>query len=207
MKKIVALALVLLAVYLIYSFFKGPSYANLPPTNGSTWIAFGDSLTSGIGASPDHDYPTLLGKRIGTQIANLGIPGNTTGDGLNRLDEVLQLNPKVVFLCLGGNDSLQGAPAQPMFQNLGALIYRMQQSGCFVVLLGIRSASILDRNEAGFRSLAKQRKVLYVPNILKGILGNPSLMSDQVHPNDEGYDAIAERIERALQPVLPKLRN
>ncbi len=80
-----------------------------------------------------------------------------------------------------------------------------QQNGSFVVLIGIRSASISDRYSSPFRKLAKEKHVLFVPNILSGILGTPHLMSDYVHPNEEGYNAIAERLEKILTPLLPQL--
>jgi len=74
-----------------------------------------------------------------------------------------------------------------------------------VVLIGIRSASLFDQNETGFKKLAKEKQVLYVPNILQGLLTDPHLMSDSIHPNEQGYEAIADRLEKVLRPLLPRL--
>lgn len=183
----------------------GTSYANFPPTARGDWVAFGDSLTQGYGAEAGGDYPAQLAKRLRVKVHNLGIPGNTTADGLARVEQAVQLQPRVVLLCLGGNDTLRGVPAEQTFANLGTMIDRFQQSGSFVVLLGVRSAGLSDKNAKRYGQLAKSKGVPLVPNILDGILFTPSLMADQIHPNDKGYAKIAERLEETLLPLLPKL--
>ncbi len=89
--------------------------------------------------------------------------------------------------------------------NIGTMIDRFNAHGSFVVLIGIRSASVRDKNESFFKKLAQEKEVLYVPNFLKGVLGDPSLMSDYVHPNDAGYEFFAARLEKILQPYLARL--
>ncbi len=180
-------------------------YVNLPPSASGAWVAFGDSLTEGYGSSPGHDYPTLLSQRLGIVITNFGRSGDTTSNGLKRLEEVARLQPRVVLLCLGGNDSLNGEPHQQTFANLAAIIDRLHRAGSFVVLIGVHSASLRDRNEEHFARLAKEKRVFYVPNLLKGVLFKPVYMSDAIHPNDEGYNRVAERLEKLLRPLLPKL--
>lgn len=202
----ILIGVLLLAIgFFVFRACRTPTYTNFPPRATGDWIAFGDSLTSGFGASGGNDYPTLLSARIGRKILNKGVPGETTGDALNRLDEIARLQPRVVLLCLGGNDGLQQLPMDKTFANLSTIIDRLQATGSFVVLIGVRSASISDRYANHFKKLAKEKHVLYVPNILKGVLGSPKLMSDYIHPNDEGYEAIAERLEKVLKPFLSEL--
>ena len=181
-------------------------FTNLPPRATGPWVAFGDSLTVGFGATEAHDYPTLLGQRLGVGITNLGVNGNTTVDGLQRVEDVARLNPRVVLLCLGGNDGLQQMPRAQMFANLATITRRLQADGSFVVLLGVRSTTLRDKNSKPFEELARAMKTLLVPNILDGLLTDPRLMADQIHPNDQGYARIAERVEQALLPVLTKLQ-
>lgn len=192
---------------LLYRHFTGANYKNLPPVATGPWIAFGDSLTAGVGGSEGRDYPALLSQDLGVPIQNLGIPGNTTKDGLGRLDQAYELQPRVVLLCLGGNDGLRSLPKGETFANLGMIIEGFQQRGTFVVLIGVHSASILDNNAKEFKKLAKEKGAFYVPDILSGVLGNPSLMSDYIHPNDSGYQKIAERLSKILRPLLPQLQN
>jgi lysophospholipase L1-like esterase len=182
------------------------SYVNLPPKASGPWVAFGDSLTAGYGAAAGNDYPSLLGKALGIAIENAGHNGETSQDGLSRTETIAQRQPRVVLLCFGGNDALRQLPREETFANLGSIIDRLQQQGTFVVLLGIRSATLLDKNESWFKALAKKKQVLYVPNILDGVLAHPDLMSDEVHPNDKGYAFIAERIGKVLEPIMPQLR-
>jgi lysophospholipase L1-like esterase len=182
------------------------SFTNLPPTARGEWIAFGDSLTSGIGANEGRDFPRQLSQRLGVNIRNLGVPGDTTQGGLARLDGAAKAQPRVVLLCLGGNDGLQQMGREQMFANLGVMIDRFHAAGAFVVLLGVRSATVRDKNEKPFEELARAKKVLLVPNILDGLITDPRLMSDTIHPNDAGYERIADKIEAALRPVMDKLR-
>ena len=184
---------------------KGTGFVNSPPTARGEWVAFGDSLTQGYGADEGGDFPSQLAKRLRLKIRNLGVPGNTTADGLARLDQATQLQPRVVLLCLGGNDALRSVPPDETFKNLSTMIDRFLQGGSFVVLLGVRSVGLSDKNAKRFEQLAKAKRVLLVPNILDGILFTPALMADEVHPNDKGYARIAERLEEVLLPLLPKL--
>ena len=199
-------ALVLVGLALWFWRGRPVSLANLPPTARGPWVAFGDSLTAGTGVPPESSYPAQLGHRLGVDIVNLGASGDTTADGRARLPEALQLNPRVVLLCLGGNDSLQREPLDQTFANLAALVDAFQQTGTFVVLLGVRSASVLDKHRRRFARLAREKRVLLVPDILDGVLGTPALMADPLHPNEAGYARIAGRIATALEPHLDQLR-
>lgn len=191
-----------------YWFWPGmPHYENFPPSAQGPWVAFGDSLTEGFGASEGHSYPARLSARLGLPVLNRGVSGETTAEALRRLETIAALRPRVVLLCFGGNDSLQQKPAEETFRNLATLIARLHQQGTFVVLLGVRSASLRDKFAAPFARLAREQKVLLVPNLLQGLLLDPRLMSDTLHPNDAGYDQIAERLETILRPLLPVLRG
>jgi acyl-CoA thioesterase I len=138
-------------------------------------------------------------------ILNLGVSGDTTEGGLKRLDSLAEQSPRVVLLCLGGNDGLNQVPRSRTFGNLGTIIDRLHAEGSFVVLIGIRSASLRDNNKEHFVRLAREKRVLYVPDMLRGINFQPIYMSDAIHPNDEGHKRIAARLEKVLRPLLPQL--
>lgn len=184
---------------------RAPEWVNFPPPNAGEWVAFGDSLTAGYEMGAGQNYPAQLGARLGVRIRNAGVSGNTTHDGLARVAEVAAGRPRVVLLCLGGNDGLRRVGMAETFANLSAIIAELHGAGAFVVLIGVRSATLRDKYGAEFERLAKERRVLYLPNILDGLLGKPSLMLDQIHPNEAGYRVIAERLEKALRPCLPQL--
>jgi lysophospholipase L1-like esterase len=208
LKRILILLLLIGAIVGAFVWFGGGGYdyRNLPPTADGPWVAFGDSLTEGYGASPGNDYPSLLGKRLGIDIQNLGKTGETSEDGLNRVDAVVALKPRVALICFGGNDALQGRAVSQTTANLAQIIDRLHGEGSFVVLIGIRSASLRDRNESHYKELAREKEVLYVPDMLQGLAFKPIYMSDAIHPNDAGYGRIAERLDKALKPVMARLR-
>ena len=207
-KRILILLLLIRAIVGAVVWFGGGGYdyRNLPPTADGPWVAFGDSLTEGHGASPGNDYPSLLGKRLGIDIQNLGKTGETSEDGLNRVDAIVALKPRVALICFGGNDALQGRAVSQTTANLAQIIDRLHGEGSFVVLIGIRSASLRDRNESHYKELAREKEVLYVPDMLQGLAFKPIYMSDAIHPNDAGYGRIAERLDKALKPVMARLR-
>jgi len=112
-----------------------------------------------------------------------------------------------VLLCFGGNDSLNQESRTQTFLALAKMIDRFHQEGTFVILIGIRSASLRDYNEDHFAKLAREKRVLYVPDMLRGLVFKPVYMSDAIHPNDAGYAKFAERLEKKLRPFLTKLHS
>jgi lysophospholipase L1-like esterase len=186
----------------LWSFFNREPQVTNYPTTGTTIIAFGDSLTEGVGTTERNDYASLLSARIGEPIINMGISGDTTADGLKRLDALLEQDPKVVILELGGNDALKRVPVETTFKNLATIIERIQAKGGAVVLVGISGGFYGTRYDKEFETLARTYGVAYVPNIVKGLLGRTEYMSDTIHPNDAGHVIIADRIEPKLREVL-----
>jgi lysophospholipase L1-like esterase len=158
------------------------------PTQPSTIevLAFGDSLTFGVGASSGNGYVPVLERRVGVDIFNSGIPGNTTGDALTRLNaSVLSRDPRIVIVLLGGNDLLQNVPVQTRIDNITQIVERIRADGSKVILVGVGSGA-LDPFNGALPDLASRTGSTYVPNIMDGIFGTPSLMFDQIHPNDAG---------------------
>jgi len=176
------------------------------PARGSHIIALGDSLTSGVGASsPERGYVGHLEKRLGVIIENRGVSGNTTRDGLERLkSDVLDANPDIVMILLGGNDYLRRIPESETFANLRIIITEIHKTGAVVLLVGIRGGLLADKFADNFESLATETGSAFVPNVLDSILGDPKLMSDQIHPNDLGYERITDKLAPTLQLLLPK---
>lgn len=179
---------------------KKTTIINYPPRQGPV-IAFGDSLVYGYGAAPGNDFVSLLSGDLGVPIVNMGINGNTTRDGLGRVESIIVQKPSVVIVLLGGNDFLRKVPITETFSNLESIISKLQQSGAVVVLLGVQGGVFSDPFAKEFARLAQEKGVAYVPNVLDGIIGTQSLLSDAVHPNDAGYKKIAEKV----LPILRKM--
>ena len=167
------------------------------PPRGRTVVAFGDSLTEGYGVPAGGGYPEQLSRLLGITVVNKGVSGNTSADGLARLDDVLAQEPRVVLLCLGGNDMLRRMSPDEQFANLRAAIGRLHQAGALVILIGTEGLPTLmggvDYGQR-YRRLAEETGAVYVPDLLDGVIGDRSLMYDQIHPNAAGYARIARRL-------------
>lgn len=183
--------------------FEHHPITNYPPKAGEV-IAFGDSLTVGVGGSPETGgFVGILSKRLETPILMRGVSGNTTVDALLRLEQdVLSTHPAIVIVLLGGNDYLKRIPPAETFANLRLIIKKIQDDGATVLLLGVRGGLLTDHFDEEFDVLAKESGVLFVPNVLDGVIGNAALMSDQVHPNDAGYLKIADKVAPDLLGLL-----
>ncbi|MCM8769727.1 MAG: arylesterase [Candidatus Omnitrophica bacterium] len=190
-----------LAIFILLAFGCAPKVANLS-SQGKNIICFGDSITEGEGASEGNDYPARLAQKLNQVVINAGVSGDTTKDALARLQQdVISRDPGVVIVALGANDYFGGIPKQETMANLRKIIESIQATGATVVLVETR-VSIVDPYLKLFQNLAQEKKILLIPDILKGIFTNPSLKSDQLHPNARGYALIAERIAQELKPYL-----
>lgn len=165
-------------------------------------LIYGDSLAEGVGSTLGRDLGSLLERELGLPVLNYGVAGDTSDLGLARLSLALREKPRLVLLILGGNDFLKRIPREQTFQNLERIITAVQEEGAIVVLVGVRSGIIGGGADREFERLAKQTGAAYVEDILQGVFGDPTLMSDAIHPNDRGYARIAERIVPLLKELL-----
>jgi acyl-CoA thioesterase I len=170
---------------------------DLPPVTGSTIIAFGDSLVYGTGSTEGNDFVSVLSARTGIPIINAGIPGNTTKDALNRLSrDVLEQDPRVVIIVIGGNDFLRRVPKSETLANVRSIVEQVKATGARVILVGTSRLVY----SSDYKDIAEELEVLFVPHVLDPILQDKRLMADAIHPNDEGYKLFAD----ALQPYFLK---
>ena len=176
-------------------------------------VALGDSLTAGLGVAADEAYPALLEARLrhagfDYRVVNAGVSGDTSAGGLRRLEWVLRARPDVVIVALGANDGLRGLPVAALRDNLTAIVTRLREAGVRVLLVGMRLPSnygdaYADEFRDAFRAVARQTSVAYMPFLLDGVAGDPALnQTDGIHPNAAGQRIVAERVARALQPLL-----
>ena len=170
---------------------------------GGPIVCFGDSLTAGFGADEGRDYPSVLRSKLDLPVINAGVSGDTTADGLRRLErDVLQQDPKIVIITLGGNDFMRGVPREEILRNMGTIIDRIQEHGAMVVWAEERIGLLGDAYIGDFKKLAHQKHVLLIPDVLHGIFFDPRYKSDRIHPNSEGYRIMAERIYKHIKPLL-----
>lgn len=202
MSKLLIILCVLLLCILAYFLLRDNTrIINYPPKEGPI-VAFGDSLVRGVGSPETEGFMLTLSSKIGESIINKGVPGNTTTDGLARIDTVLESNPRIVLVLLGGNDRLRQIPTEQTLTNVRLIISKIQESGAVVVLLGVRGNLLTGRFDEELEKLAHEMGTVFVPNVLDGIFGNQQLMFDSVHPNRDGYMLIAEKVYKEIASVL-----
>lgn len=165
----------------------------------SVILAFGDSLTSGVGADINESYPSILESIIGCRVINEGIPGELSAQGLNRLPHIIdKYQPHLVILCHGGNDLLQRKNKQSIVDNLEKMIQMIKDRGIDIVLIGVPTPGLGFASTHFYNDLAKKYDLLYEGLILKEILSNNALKSDLIHPNAKGYRKLAESIANLI---------
>lgn len=202
MKKGLAVLIIVGASVLGYRFWTGEKAYEIKnvPTVVSRVVCFGDSLTRGVGAGKGNDYPSRLAEMTGLEIINSGVSGDTTAGGLARLEEdVLDYEPDVVLITLGGNDLKNRVSVDTARANLVDIIQSIQAAGAMVVLGGIDIPLYGKGYAQMYESIARQTGSVLIPNILDGLFGHSEFMSDSIHPNDKGYEIMAGYFYKALE--------
>ncbi|HET6265543.1 MAG TPA: arylesterase [Usitatibacter sp.] len=163
-------------------------------------LAFGDSLTFGTGASHSESYPAVLERAIGRKVVNAGVPGETSGQGLQRLPEVLEeVKPRLLILCHGGNDFLRRMDEAQAAANVRAMIQLARAQGIPVVLLATPKPGLPPSIPLFYGEIAAELKVPFEEGVIRTVLFDNSLKSDMVHPNGAGYARIAAAVEKLLK--------
>lgn len=180
----------------------GDNRPSLSPLPGDAVIlAFGNSLTHGTGAKPHESYPAVLSRRTGLKVINAGDPGELSAEGLRRLPGLLERErPDLLILCHGGNDILRGRPAERTIENLKAMVGMARQRGIDVLLVGVPERTLMFHDTADlYYRVAEDTGVPLEDESIADIIGEPSLKSDAIHPNAEGYRLMAEAIQARLR--------
>jgi acyl-CoA thioesterase-1 len=178
-------------------------------------VAFGDSLTAGLGVAPDESYPAQLQRRLDAlnyryRVVNAGVSGDTTAGGLRRVPWVLSSKPDLVILELGGNDGLRGLGLDQTRDNLEEIIRRLQQAGVQIVLAGMKLPPNYGKEytagfEAIYPALAERYRLPLIPFFLEGVAASVTLnQADGIHPTREGYRVIVDQLLKTLRPILDK---
>jgi len=166
-----------------------------------TILAFGDSLTYGHGTAPAKSYPSLLSSLTGLKVINAGVNGETSQDGVVRLPRLLE-DPsiKLMILCFGGNDILQKRSMSSLKKNLKTMIQLAKNKKINVLLISVPNISLFGLSAlALYEKIAEEENVPLVNGMLADILSNPTLKSDQIHPNALGYKQMAKKIYESLK--------
>jgi lysophospholipase L1-like esterase len=163
-------------------------------------LAFGDSITFGSGAGPKESYPEVLALLIGRRVVGAGVPGEITAKGVQRLPEVLdEVKPKILLLCLGGNDMLRKVEPVATESNLRTMVRMARDRGVAVVLIAVPKPALFGGNASFYQAIAREDDLHLESEILKDILYDNEFKADPIHPNAKGYRRLAEAIAELLR--------
>ena len=205
--------LIMLAACLLLAPLHGIAAETQPPVI----VAFGDSLTAGLGLPQDQAFPAQLEaalKARGTEatVVNAGVSGDTAAAGLARLDWSLPDDASAVIIELGANDALQGLPPEGTKQALAKIIETVQARGLPILLAGMEAPPNMGKDYADqFRAiyvdLAERYHVLLYPFFLEGAAMNDGMtQGDGLHPNAKGVAAIVENILPKVEELLAEVK-
>ena len=186
-------------------FFLSTISLNVFATNQIKIMLYGDSLMAGYGLSQNENLSSALSSILNVgdskvQIINASVSGNTSSNGLARLDWSLEDKPNIVILCLGANDMLRGLDPKLTKQNLNHMIEKMVQNDSKVILAGMRSPESMGKNyqqkfDLIYQELAEEHDVIFMPFLLEGVaLEKDYLQSDFKHPNALGVNIMASNL-------------
>jgi acyl-CoA thioesterase I len=175
-------------------------------------LAFGTSLTQGYGLPPGTEFTAVMQTRlkqagIDASFVNAGVSGDTSSDGLSRLDWSLADKPDAVIVEMGSNDALRGIDPALTEKNLAAILGKLRAAHLPVLLLGMKAPRNLGPQyakafDAMYPALAKEYGVILYPFVLDGVALNPKLnQADGMHPNPAGVKVIVDR----MLPYVEKL--
>lgn len=180
-------------------------------------LAFGDSLTAGYGLAEADGFCPQLEKALraaghDVRVIDGSVSGDTTADGLARLDWSLADNPDVVIVELGANDALRGLDPAEAKANLEAILTKLQQQGRGVLLVGMEAPRNLgpDYDQAFdgmYADLATRHHVALYPFFLDGVATDRTLnQADGIHPNPAGVAVIVKRMLPAVEKTLARAK-
>jgi acyl-CoA thioesterase-1 len=184
--------------------------------NGSdlTIVAFGDSITAGYAVRRGFTYfwkEMLMEKypHASIELVNSGTCGDTTADGLARLDwDVLSYEPGLVTINFGTNDAVMGLSLPEFKANLRQMAKRIRGgTGSEILLLSAppletpyyndlvqsycqATAEAAEEMETGFVDV----HVAFMDRVRLGVPLSSLMLPGLDHPNEEGYEIIAEEL-------------
>jgi len=180
-------------------------------------LAFGDSLTAGLGLDPQEAFPARLEAALKARghdivIDNAGVSGDTSMAGAERLDWALVPGINGVILELGSNDALRGIDPRETERALDQILGALEQRKLPVLLAGMLAPRNLGEDYARafdgmYPALARKHGVLIYPFFLDGVALDPALnLSDGMHPNPKGVAEIVRRILPAAEQLITRVR-
>jgi acyl-CoA thioesterase-1 len=187
---------------------------NSPPPRRTVLIV-GTSLTAGLGLEPEQAYPAVLQQKVdsaklGYEVVNAGVSGETSSALLRRIDWVLQQPFEVILIETGANDGLRGVPVETMRANIRQIIaaVRAARPSARIALIQMEAPPNMGTRytrefRESFPRIARETGVALLPFLLDSVAGVRSLnQGDGIHPNESGARLVGANVWKGLRPLL-----
>lgn len=176
-------------------------------------LALGDSLTAGYGLPADQGFvprlqAALRKKGLAVTVINAGVSGDTSADGLARLDWALAEPVDGAIVELGANDGLRGLDTGHLYDNLDGVLTKLGAKHIPVLLAGMLAPPNFGPDytaqfKAVFTRLEQAHKVRFYPFFLDGVAGDKQLnQADGLHPNAQGVEVVVEHILPSVEALI-----
>jgi len=172
----------------------------------------GDSLTAGYGLRPAEALPVRLREElarlgVAATMTNAGVSGDTTADGLRRVDRDVPDDTGLCIVALGANDLMQMIAPDRVRSNLDAILARLGARSIPAMVCGMRAPPWFGLYaltfDGLFRDVARRHGAALDPFLLEGIALNPAYaLADRIHPNAEGVARVARRLAPRVAAAL-----
>ncbi len=181
-------------------------------------LAFGDSLTAGYGLPEAETLTARLADALNKMgrpaaVINGGVSGDTTADGLTRIDWALADKPQIMILALGANDMLRGIDPASTRANLEGIIEKARGAGVEVVLAGMLAPPNLGTEyksafDAIYPGLAKAHNLLLMPFLLQDVAQISDLnQGDGIHPNGNGIEVMVRNLLPYVTQAMDRVES
>ena len=180
-------------------------------------MLYGDSLMAGYGLPQNENLASELtrnfkGSNPSLTFINASISGNTSKNGLSRVDWSLGDKPNIVILCLGANDMLRGLDPALTNNNLNEIITKFKKNNAIVILAGMLSPESMGPDyqsafDSVYPELSKKHSLIFMPFLLEGVaLEKGLLLADYKHPNAKGIEVMATNLNPYIVEAISRLK-
>ena len=180
-------------------------------------MLYGDSLMAGYGLPQNENLTSELTRNFkendpSLTFINASISGNTSKNGLSRVDWSIGDKPNIVILCLGANDMLRGLDPALTANNLDTIITKFKKNNVIVILAGMLSPESMGPDyqsefDSIYPELSKKHSLIFMPFLLDGVaLEKDLLLADYKHPNAQGIKVMATNLSPYIVEAVSRLQ-
>ena len=209
--KKISLRLVFLGLMLIFII------STVSADNSLKVMLYGDSLMAGYGLPQNENLTSELTRNFkennpSLTFINASISGNTSKNGLSRVDWSIGDKPNIVILCLGANDMLRGLDPALTANNLDTIITKFKKNNAIVILAGMLSPESMGPDyqsefDSIYPELSKKHSLIFMPFLLNGVaLEKDLLLADYKHPNAQGIKVMATNLSSYIVEAVSRLQ-